>query len=287
MSFAADVKNELCKAEHSRKQLELLSKGAAFAMTEDGDGCFFNTENKKAARCIADAFDCVGKENAVSESSFRGRTLYTVSLADKSYAHPVPDCSDDEAFGVYLRGVFLVCGLVANPEKGYQLELFLHDEEKCRLLLSMIEEHGMGAKLSSRRGSSFLYIKESEKISDMLTFMGAMMQAMEIMNVKIYKEVRNNVNRSVNCEAANLDKTIAAAQKQAEDIRYIFEHKGESYLPDELLQVAKIRLKALELSLSDIGKMLEPPISRSGVNHRLKKISLIADTLRGKEKTGD
>ena len=151
----------------------------------------------------------------------------------------------------------------------------------------MIEEHGMGAKLSSRRGSSFLYIKESEKISDMLTYMGAMMQAMEIMNVKIYKEVRNNVNRSVNCEAANLDKTIAAAQKQADDINYIFEKRGEGYLPDELLQVAKIRLTALELSLSDIGKMLEPPISRSGVNHRLRKISLIADTLRGEDNRGD
>ena len=173
------------------------------------------------------------------------------------------------------------------PKKGYQLELFLHDESKCRTLLSMIEEHGMGAKLSSRRGSSFLYIKESEKISDMLTYMGAMMQAMEIMNVKIYKEVRNNVNRSVNCEAANLDKTIAAAQKQADDINYIFEKRGEGYLPDELLQVAKIRLTALELSLSDIGKMLEPPISRSGVNHRLRKISLIADTLRGEDNRGE
>ena len=117
--------------------------------------------------------------------------------------------------------------------------------------------------------------------------MGAMMQAMEIMNVKIYKEVRNNVNRSVNCEAANLDKTIAAAQKQADDINYIFEKRGEGYLPDELLQVAKIRLTALELSLSDIGKMLEPPISRSGVNHRLKKISLIADTLRGEDNRGE
>ena len=188
---------------------------------------------------------------------------------------------------MYLRGIFLVCGLVANPEKGYQLELFLHDESKCRTLLSMIEEHGMGAKLSSRRGSSFLYIKESEKISDMLTYMGAMMQAMEIMNVKIYKEVRNNVNRSVNCEAANLDKTIAAAQKQADDINYIFEKRGEGYLPDELLQVAKIRLTALELSLSDIGKMLEPPISRSRVNHRLRKISLIADTLRGEDNRGE
>ena len=163
MSFAADVKNELCKAEHSRKQLELLSKGAAYAMTEDGEGCFFNTENKRVADSIADAFDSVGKEYSTGESTFRGRTLYTVTLADKSYAYPMPDCSGDDAFGVYLRGIFLVCGLVANPEKGYQLELFLHDESKCRTLLSMIEEHGMGAKLSSRRGSSFLYNKESEK----------------------------------------------------------------------------------------------------------------------------
>ena len=86
MSFAADVKNELCKAEHSRKQLELLSKGAAYAMTEDGEGCFFNTENKRVADSIADAFDSVGKEYSTGESTFRGRTLYTVTLADKSYA---------------------------------------------------------------------------------------------------------------------------------------------------------------------------------------------------------
>ena len=88
MSFAADVKNELCKAEHSRKQLELLSKGAAYAMTEDGEGCFFNTENKRVADSIADAFDSVGKEYSTGESTFRGRTLYTVTLADKSYAYP-------------------------------------------------------------------------------------------------------------------------------------------------------------------------------------------------------
>ena len=95
MSFAADVKNELCKAEHSRKQLELLSKGAAYAMTEDGEGCFFNTENKRVADSIADAFDSVGKEYSTGESTFRGRTLYTVTLADKSYAYPMPDCSGD------------------------------------------------------------------------------------------------------------------------------------------------------------------------------------------------
>lgn len=291
MSFAADIKNELCKTEYSKKQLYLLAKGAAFAMTENGEEYFFQTENKRVADCIAQGFSSadekpdfsVGKAER-NASGRRAGVFYTVTLSDKGFAKLLPDCSDDDAFGVFLRGVFLVCGFAANPEKGYQLELFLHDEEKCRSLAQMIEEHGMSVKLSSRRGSSFLYIKESEKISDMLTYMGAMMQAMEIMNVKIFKEVRNNVNRTVNCEAANLDKTIAAAAKQTDDINYIFDTKGREYLSDELLQVAEIRLKSPELSLSDIGKLLEPPISRSGVNHRLKKIGEIAAKLRaGKE----
>lgn len=291
MSFAADIKNELCRAEHSKKQLYLLAKGAAFAMSENGEECFFQTENKRVADCIVQGFSHADEKPRFSvgktEKTAAGRragVFYTVTLYDKGFAKALPDCSDDDAFGVFLRGVFLVCGFAANPEKGYQLELFLHDREKCRLLAQMIDEHGMTVKQSSRRGSSFLYIKESEKISDMLTYMGAMMQAMEIMNVKIYKEVRNNVNRTVNCESANLDKTIAAAAKQTEDINYIFDTKGRGYLADELLQVAEIRLKSPELSLSDIGKLLEPPISRSGVNHRLKKIGEIAAKLRaGKE----
>lgn len=280
MSFAADVKNELCEAGHSRKQLLILARGAAFAMYA---GCF-QTENKKVCDCIVQAFDAARQKYTVSVQTKRTGEWYSLELADKSFADELPDCAGDEEFGLFLRGAFLVCGFAANPEKGYQLELFIHDENKCRLLSDMIQEHGMSVKMSSRRGSSFLYVKESEKVSDMLTYMGAMMQAMEIMNVKIFKEVRNNVNRTVNCEAANLDKTIAAAQRQADDITYIFDTKGKGYLPAELEQVAEIRLTAMELSLSDIGKMLEPPISRSGVNHRLKKISDIAERLRdGKE----
>lgn len=281
MSFAADVKNELCEAGHSRDQQYLLAKGAAFAMTKSEDGLYYQTENKKVFDCISQALEATGRKYVTSVQSKRTGKWYVTQLLDADFADKLPDCSGDDDFSVFLRGVFLVCGFAANPEKGYQLELFLCDEEKCRVLSQMIFEHGMTVKCSSRRGSSFLYIKESEKMSDMLTFMGAMSQAMEIMNVKIFKEVRNNVNRTVNCEAANLDKTIAAAQKQAEDINYIFETKGRGYLPSELEQVAEIRLKALELSLSDIGKMLEPPISRSGVNHRLKRISQTADRLRG------
>lgn len=283
MSFATEIKNELCKNESDKNQLRLLCMGAVFAMNEDDEKLSFRTECKKAADYIEQAMTTIDIPCKKSILDIRGKTLYSVSLSRTSVDCEIPDCSDDDAFGIFLRGVFLVCGGAGDPEKGYQLEIFLHDEAKCRRLLSMIEEHGMSAKLSWRRGSSFLYIKESEKISDILTFMGAMMQAMEIMNIKIYKEVRNNVNRSVNCEAANLNKTVAAANIQADDIEYIFATRGRGYLSEELLQVADIRLENRELSLSDIGAMLEPPISRSGVNHRLKKINEIAMLLRAED----
>ncbi|MBQ8790777.1 MAG: DNA-binding protein WhiA [Ruminiclostridium sp.] len=283
MSFATEIKNELCKNESDKNQLRLLCMGAVFAMNEDGEKLSFRTECKKAADYIEQAMLQIKLPCRKSVFDIRGKTLYSVELSKASVVGGIPDCSDDDAFGIFLRGVFLVCGGAGDPEKGYQLEIFLHDEDKCRRLLSMIEEHGMTAKLSTRRGSSFLYIKESEKISDILTFMGAMMQAMEIMNIKIYKEVRNNVNRSVNCESANLDKTVAAANIQADDIEYIFAVKGRGYLSEELLKVADIRLENRELSLSDIGAMLEPPISRSGVNHRFRKISEIAKKLRAED----
>ncbi len=281
MSFASDIKAELRRIDNSTEMTDILCKGAAFAMNEDDDNKrSFKTESKKTRDYVALCLKDMGVSCKKTSVEIRGTTLHTLSLTDNSYGTEIPDCSDDDKFSAFLRGVFLVCGGAADPEKSYQLEFFLHSKEKCDILKQMIEEHGMTAKLSKRRGSHFLYIKESEKISDILTFMGAMMQSMEIMNVKIYKEVKNNVNRSVNCEAANLTKTIDAANNQADDIQYIFDNMGESYLSEELLQVARIRLSSRELSLSDIGAMLEPPISRSGVNHRLKKISSIAEKLR-------
>ncbi len=282
MSFATDIKTELCRIDNNTEMTNLLCSGAAFAFVTDTESSVrsFKTESKKARDFVAQCFKDMGLPFRKDFLEIRGTTLYSLTLNDSEYGKAVPDCSDDDHFSAFLRGVFLVCGGAADPEKSYQLEFFLHEKEKCDILKQMIEEHGMSVKLSCRRGSHFLYIKESEKISDILTFMGAMVQSMEIMNVKIFKEVKNNVNRSVNCEAANLSKTIDAANNQADDIKFIFSHKGKSYLSEELLQVAEIRLSSRELSLADIGKMLSPQISRSGVNHRLKKISEIAAKLR-------
>ncbi|MCL2036318.1 MAG: DNA-binding protein WhiA [Oscillospiraceae bacterium] len=194
----------------------------------------------------------------------------------------IPDefLNGDEMGGIFLRGVFLSCGSVNNPQKDYHLELIPPNKEKCLELLDFLEEQGLKMKLSSRHEQPFLYCKGSEQIIDFLTFVGATKYSMELMNVMIYKEIRNNVNRAVNCESANIEKTAFAASKHIADIELILKEKGEDFLPSKLREVAKIRRSNVGMSLEEIGRAMNPPISKSGVNHRLKKISLLAENLR-------
>jgi hypothetical protein len=182
--------------------------------------------------------------------------------------------------GIFLRGVFLSCGSVTDPNKDYHLELVPPSKEKCMELLEFMSDRGLKMKLSERKSQSFLYCKGNEQIADFLTYIGAARYSMELMNVMILKEIRNNVNRAVNCESANIDKITRAALKQKSDIEYIFKQKGEDFLPENLKSVAVIRQKNIEMSLEEIGRKLEPAISKSGVNHRLRKIGQIADDLR-------
>ena len=125
-----------------------------------------------------------------------------------------------------------------------------------------------------------MYIKESENIEDVLTFMGASMSSLEIMNVKILKDVRNKANRIANCDSANIEKTIAASYKQIDDIEYIMNPAGFDSLSDELREIAEARMENPDMSLRELGQALTKPISRSGVNHRMRKLSLIAEELR-------
>ena len=163
--------------------------------------------------------------------------------------------------------------IAANPDREYHLEFTVGVKEKAENIRRIINESGMNIKESCRKGKHILYTKDSEGISDILTFIGAMISSMEIMNAKIYKGVRNNVNRAVNCESANIEKTVAASRKQLEDIEYIAQRNGLGILSDELRQIADIRMENIELSLTEIGKLSIPEISRSGVYRRLKKIS--------------
>ncbi|CDA86103.1 putative sporulation transcription regulator WhiA [Clostridium sp. CAG:230] len=182
----------------------------------------------------------------------------------------------------YLRGAFLVAGSITNPQKAYHLEIATASEEYACSLQKLMQSFSMDAKIVLRKKYFVLYIKEGTQIVDFLNVIEAHIALMDFENVRILKEVRNSVNRQVNCETANINKTVTAAAKQIEDIQYLQEHMGFSQLADGLKEIAELRLEYPDSSLVELGKMLSKPIGKSGVNHRLRKISEFAEQLREK-----
>lgn len=182
----------------------------------------------------------------------------------------------------YLRGSFLVAGSITNPEKAYHLEIAVQSRQYAEQLQELSASFGVGAKIVERKKYFVLYMKEGSQIVDFLNVMEAHLALMELENVRILKEVRNSVNRQVNCETANIGKTVTAAARQIEDIRYIQCHMGFSQLADGLQEIAELRMEYPDSSLQELGEKASPPISKSGVNHRLRKISKIADQMREK-----
>lgn len=180
----------------------------------------------------------------------------------------------------YLRGAFLGAGSVSDPEKGYHLEFVNQTEKQAEFLKDIMISLKMEPKVVPRKNNFVLYLKEGTQIVDLLNIMGAHIALMELENVRIVKEVRNNVNRIVNCETANLKKTVSAAVRQMQDIEFIQNTIGISALPENLRQVATYRLEYPSSSLKELGELLMPPVGKSGVNHRLKKISEIAEQIR-------
>lgn len=288
MSLTNDVKQELCGSDINKTTKTAFIYGLIFGIK--GQSPILATECESVAECFRNLFP--SESIAFSEEIKRGKKLYRIEITDKDILSAYCCGSNtvnrslvngnDAVTGAFLRGVFLVCGTVSVQKAGYHLELSLDNEEKCRSLHSFINEQGVNINISHRRNSFFLYSKNSENISDYLTFIGAMKSSMEIMNIKIIKEVRSNINRVVNCEAANIGKTAAAAAKQILDIRLIGEKMGYDKLDEDLRELALLRLENPDISLSGLGELLSEPLSRSGVNHRLKRIAVIAEEIRNK-----
>ena len=180
----------------------------------------------------------------------------------------------------YLRGAFLGSGSVSDPEKGYHLEFVSAKEEYIMSLQKLVNHFGMDAKVVIRKNNYVAYLKEGAQIVDLLNIMGAHVALMELENIRIVKEMRNNVNRLVNCETANLNKTVSAAVRQVQDINYLEGTIGLSALPRNLEEIAHYRLQHPSASLKEMGEMLNPPVGKSGVNHRLRKLSELANQLR-------
>ncbi len=181
----------------------------------------------------------------------------------------------------YIRGVFLASGSISDPKRSYHLELVCPREDRAEVLRGILDGMGFSARVIPRKKSYVVYLKEGEQIREFLGCIGANKHLLAMENVRILKEMRNNLNRKVNCETANLGKTVSAAVRQIEDIRYIEERKGLNCLAPGLRQVAELRLSYPDASLKELGEMLMPPVGKSGVNHRLRKISETAGRLRG------
>lgn len=183
----------------------------------------------------------------------------------------------------FIRAAFLCSGSVTNPEKSYHLEFVCPLEEWAEQIQEILHIFKIEAKVILRKSHFIVYVKESSQISELLGLMEAYSGMMKLENVRIMKEMRNAVNRKVNCEAANIIKTALASSKQIADIRYIQEHIGLQELSDDLKEIALARLSKPEASLKELGASLNPPVGKSGVNHRLRKLKAIADMDREKK----
>lgn len=182
-------------------------------------------------------------------------------------------------YSAFLRGAFLSCGTISDPEKNYHLEFDVSHKKLSEDLVKVINEIGLVAKTTTRRGSNIVYFKDSESIEDILTFMGAANCSLEIMAIKMFKSKRNTVNRKNNFDTANITRTADAAAKQINAIRIIEKYAGLDSLPPQLRDLARLRLDCFDMSLSELGAAMTPPVSRSGVNHRLKRLQSIASEL--------
>ena len=311
MSFSGMVKEELSRqismARHCRLAEITALLSACGRMTAEGI-LHFQTENYAVVRkyftLLTKTFN-IETAIAIREScQMKKGKIYFVEIADPEQIETVlqgTKLSADEYNGgmldvgngfvtqqvcckrAFIRGAFLASGSISDPEKGYHLEIVCSEEKKADQLQELIRSFDIDAKIVTRKKSYVVYVKEGAQIVDMLAVMEANVALMDLENIRILKEMRNTVNRKVNCEAANINKTVSAAVKQIDDIRYIEETKGLDKLPEGLKDMALTRLTYPEASLKELGALLQNPVGKSGVNHRLRKLSEMAEEIRAKQ----
>ena len=292
MSFAADVKKELaavrtnkgcCLAAQCYGMLE-------FAHAYNGGEVSLQTEHRAVAETYATLLAaCCGIPAPTPVVSKRRGEFFTVSVEEgwarrktlERFGHTVTDLTVrmnranldcDGCAAALLRGAFLVCGAVSNPESAYHLEFSTSFYSLSRDLLALLLEQNFSAKYVCRKGTHVIYMKDSEQIADCLTFMGAQSASLEMLGVKVLKSIRNDVNRTANCETANIGKTVAAASAQIEAVKKLQKAGALANLPENLQQLALLRVDNPDLTLRELGEMCDPPLSRSGINHRLQRI---------------
>lgn len=221
---------------------------------------------------VLSVFSCTGAERTLRID--RGNLAN-----DSGNTEENTNCCD----AAFLRGAFLSCGTASDPNKSYHIEFVVPFKTLSMDLLKILNDYGIKAKHMIRRYVNVIYVKDSESIEDLLTLMGAQMAALEIMNIKIYKDMRNLTNRRNNFENANLSRTVYASFDQVSAIEKLKKSGAFNDLPDDLKQVALLRAENPDASLREIGEMCSPLMSRSAVNHRLKKLIELSEKTQKEE----
>lgn len=311
ISFSQNVKREISQeissARHCRlaELAAILSFGGEIISSNNGKYLKFQTENlsiaKKYFTLVKKTFNISIEISIQSQPKTKTNTVYTLIVVDKpqiikmlqATKLPYENLSLGEIGKVnnlvvqkncckraFIRGAFLISGSMSNPKKSYHLEIVSNQKEKAEHIRDLIQVFSVDAKIVIRNKSYVVYIKEGSQIVDLLNIMEAYVALMELENIRILKEMRNTINRQVNCETANINKTVIASSKQIEDIIYIRDNVGFGDLSEGLKEIAILRVQHPEASLKELGAMLSVPIGKSGVNHRLRKLSMIANHYR-------
>ncbi|HOJ09651.1 MAG TPA: DNA-binding protein WhiA [Clostridiales bacterium] len=292
MSFSSVVKNELSRIHVDDKcclKAELASIIAVGGQMEirepEGLKIGIITENAAFARrsysLIKELYEVCPEVICRKSRKLKKHTVFILAIPDTSSIKkeldiPVKDACCKRA---YLRGAFLAGGSISDPEKTYHLEIATRYSTLARQLRDTINSYNLNAKIIKRKGYYVVYLKEGDHIVDFLNIIGAHAALLELENIRILKDMRNNVNRIVNCETANLEKTVNASVRQVRNIEYIRDNMGFGNLPENLREIAELRLKYSDASLKELGEMLNPPLGKSGVNHRLRKLEEIAESM--------
>ena len=312
MTFSLAVKNELARIFDKNKccnlaELSALIKSSSSIQITGGSfKLTFVTANAAVARKVIKFLKvlfeiqsnvmyfkrrCFKKKNfyvlRILEHSSVLNLLVKLGIWDNNINLPVVDITKvlnrDCCFKAYLRGVFLASGSINDPKSGYHMEIVVNNTKYAKSILNLMDKLGVDAKTCMRKNKSIIYLKDSERIVKVLSIMGAHSALLDFENARIYKSVRGQVNRLVNCETANLNKTVNAAVRQVENIRYIADTIGLDNLTPALKEAAELRLNYPDVGLKELGELLDPPISKSGINHRMRKLEEIASSLKNKE----
>lgn len=283
MSYSYEVKEELSNFKNMKNMELLEAEFLGYILTGNavlnGEKICYITENEyNIERFFKILFTLKIEYEPNKNGKFFEAIIDSKSVSERFIKFS--NVTDDNIKRTIIKGAFLGAGSVIDPEKSYHLEISFGDEKNAEYILNLSKVYGVNFKIIKVKEKFIIYIKDGEQISNFLACIGANKAVLKFEDIRIFKEMKNNINRIVNCESANLNKTIDAGIMQIEDIKLIQKRKQFEELSEELKEVANIRLENPEASLKEIGEMLVEPISKSGVNHRFKKIHEIAEELR-------